>query len=343
MLKGRTAAGLVFAAAVAGVAAAAALTANNLLFLILAAMLAAVMVSNFVSRLSLAGLELDFRLPEHVSARRKFPARIMVRNAKRWMPSFSVRLTGIGDSVFPAVYFPVLPGGATLEQPLEIEFSRRGIHREHGFQFSTAFPFGFIERRARAALLREILVYPCMNPQPELDDLISNLSGEVAAHYRGTGHDFYRIRPYETFESARHVDWKATAHTGALQVREFAREMEPLVEILLDTDVPASAKDWFERALESCAYLAWHLSLREARVRFCSQEMTTTVPATGDVYRILKYLALVSPNSAGEAPGPAETGSFHIVFTARPERYAETGWSGARFVFPEVRPRAPVP
>ena len=39
---------------------------------------------------------------------------------------------------------------------------------------------------------------------------------------RGRGHDFYRIRPYETLESARHVDWKATAHTRDLQVREYA-------------------------------------------------------------------------------------------------------------------------
>ena len=337
-----TAVGLVVAAALVGVAAAAVLTANNLLFLVLAAMLATLMVSNLISRLSLAGLELDFRLPEHVSARRKFPARILARNTKRWMPSFSVRLEGIGDSIFSALYFPVLPGGATLEQTLEIEFSRRGIHREDGFQFSTAFPFGFLERRAQVALRREILVYPCMNPQPGFDELMSALSGEVAVHYRGSGHDFYRIRPYEFYESARHVDWKATAHTGALQVREFARDQEPLVEILLDIDVPEAHKDWFEHALESCAYLVWHLTQREARVRFVSQEMATTVPATGDVYSILKYLALVSPKSAGqEAPGPAEAGSFHIVFTAEAQRYTDTVWSQARFVCPELRPRAP--
>jgi uncharacterized protein (DUF58 family) len=162
MARRTTSGGLLFAGALVGVAVAAAVTANNLLFLILAAMLATLMISNLVGRLSLAGLELDFRMPEHVSARRKFPARILVRNTKRWMPSFSVRLAGIGDSVFSALYFPVIPGGATIEQALDVEFARRGIHREDGFQFSTAFPFGLLERRAQVALQQEILVYPCM-------------------------------------------------------------------------------------------------------------------------------------------------------------------------------------
>jgi uncharacterized protein (DUF58 family) len=340
-LRRTTAGGLLFTAALVAVAVAAAVTGNNLLFLILAAMVSTLMISNLISRLSLAGLELDFRMPEHVSARRKFPARILVRNTKRWMPSFSVRLAGIGDSIFSALYYPVLPGGQTLEQIVDVEFARRGIHREDGFQFSTAFPFGFLERHAQVALRREILVYPCMNPQPGFDELLSAMSGEVTAHYRGRGHDFHRIRPYELFESARHVDWKATAHTGTLQIREFAREQEPLVEILLDLEVPDQHQGWFEHALECCAYLTWHLTLREARVRFASQEMATTVPATGDIYSILKYLALVAPRSAGPAPNPVEDGSFHVVFTADARKYEQTGWSRAHFVAPETAPEWP--
>ncbi|MFB3776440.1 MAG: DUF58 domain-containing protein [Bryobacteraceae bacterium] len=334
-LSRTTAGGVLFAAAMVLVAIGAVLTGNNLLFLLVAAMVSTLMVSNLISRLSLAGLELDFRMPEHVSARRKFPARILVRNSKRWMPSFSIRLAGIGDSVFSSLYFPVLPGGKELSQTVEVEFRRRGVHREDGFQFSTAFPFGFLERRAQVSLRREILVYPCMNPRPDLDDLVSVMSGEAAAHYRGRGHDFYRIRPYELFESSRHVDWKATARTGALQVREFAREQEPLVEILFDIDAPAGRQAWFEHAVDCCAYLVWHLTLREARVRFLTQEMATTVPATGDVYTVLKYLALVSPGSQHPPPGPSEEHSFHVVITADPRRYAETAWSLAHFVSPE--------
>jgi len=324
-----------FIGALLAVTVAATVTGDNLLFLLAASMLATLMISNLIAHLSLAGLELDLRLPEHISARRKFPARIEVRNTKRWMPSFSVRLAGIGESVFRPIYFPVLAGRASLSHGLEIEFSRRGLHREDGFEFTTCFPFGFFERSAQVSLRQEILVYPCMNPQPVVEDLLFRLSGEMEAHYRGRGHDFYRIRPYELFESVRHVDWKATAHTGELQVREFAREEEPLVEILLDLDVPASEADWFERAVELCAYLVWHLAIRESRVRFVTAELAVTAPATGDVYRILKYLGLVAAKSGAMIPPPAERGSFHIVLTPDSRRFEQTGWSEARFITPE--------
>jgi uncharacterized protein (DUF58 family) len=338
-LRKTTAGGLLFAALLLSVAVAAAVSANNLLFLILAAMLSTLMVSNFVSRLSLAGLELDFRLPEHVSARRAFQAHVLVRNTKRWMPSFSVRLAGIGGSVFSSkLYFPALPGGATLDEPVDVEFARRGIYREEGFEFRTAFPFGFLERRARVSLRREILVYPCLDSQPGFEDLLAAIGGEVSAHYRGRGHDFYRIRPYDALESARHVDWKATAHTGTLQVREFEREEEPLVEILFDLDAPETHREWFERAIDCSAFLAWHLAQRETRVRFISQDFATTAPATGDIHGILKYLALAAPRQIGDLPTPIEESSFHLVFTASPERFRHRTWDQARFVTPETLP-----
>jgi hypothetical protein len=199
-----------------------------------------------------------------------------------------------------------------------VEFARRGIHREEGFEFRTAFPFGFLERRARVGLRREILVYPCLDPQPGFEDLLAALSGEVSAHYRGRGHDFYRIRPYDALESARHLDWKATAHTGTLQVREFEREEEPLVEILFDLDVPEAHREWF------------------ARVRFASQDFAATAPATGDIHGILRYLALASPRQIGDLPTPVEENSFHLIFTASPERFQHQTWDQARFVTPET-------
>jgi uncharacterized protein (DUF58 family) len=144
------------------VAAAAVASANNLLFLILAAMLSTLLISGLVSRLCLAGLALDFIIPEHVCAGRTVAARLYVRNDKSWMPSFSIRVLGVEDrNVSPllsAVYFPVIPGGATLEETIEIRFGRRGAYRQNSFAFSTRFPFGFVEKTTRVTLLREVIV-----------------------------------------------------------------------------------------------------------------------------------------------------------------------------------------
>jgi hypothetical protein len=80
--------GLLFTLTCVLVSLAAFVSANNLLFLILALLLATWMVSGFIGRLSLAGLELDFLLPEHLCARRKLIGRLVIGNSKRWMPSF---------------------------------------------------------------------------------------------------------------------------------------------------------------------------------------------------------------------------------------------------------------
>src|SRR5216684_6119019 len=91
--------GFLFTMAVALVGAAAAASANNLLFLVVATMLSVLLISGLVSRLGLAGLELDFALPEHVSAGRPVASTLAVRNIKLWMPSFSVHVAGAaGDS-----------------------------------------------------------------------------------------------------------------------------------------------------------------------------------------------------------------------------------------------------
>jgi uncharacterized protein (DUF58 family) len=322
-----TRAGLAYTLTLAVIGLAAFLSANNLLFLILAAMLSTLLVSGFISKLGLAGLELDLVLPEHISARRKVRAGIRLRNLKHWIPSFSIHLAGAAESGFDSIlYFPVIPGGARLEESVELYFARRGAQRERGFQFSTRFPFGFAERREMITARHDVVVYPCLDPQPGFEALLASVSGEIEALQRGRGHDFYRIRPYEALESARHVDWKATAHTGNLQVREFAREQDHRVLIYFDLDSPVECEAWFESAVDCSAFLAFRIAETGARVRFQTQEFDVTLPEEGDVYTILKYLALVTPRRGKPAAAPDDPNSFHIVFSANQERMSALGW-----------------
>jgi uncharacterized protein (DUF58 family) len=266
-------------------------------------------------------------LPEHISARRKVRAGIRLKNLKPWIPSFSIHLAGAAESGFDSIlYFPVIPGGAVLEESVELYFAKRGAQRERSFQFSTRFPFGFSERRELVTARHDILVYPCLDPQPGFEALLASVSGEMEALQRGRGHDFYRIRPYEALESARHVDWKATAHTGDLQVREFAREQDHRVVIYFDLDLPADSEAWFESAVDCSAFLAFRLAERGAFVRFRTQQFDVTLPDEGDIYTILKYLALVVPMRGRPPAAPDDPTSFQIVFSANPERMAALGW-----------------
>src|SRR3954464_6730488 len=291
--------GVLFTGAILAVGLGAIVSANNLLFLIVATMLATLLISGLVSRLCLAGLELDFIVPEHVPAGRPVPAKLYVRNNKWLMPSFSIRVEAIRDPASPTlrsgVYFPLVAANATVDETVEARFPRRGAYRQNSFAFSTSFPFGFLEKNARVTLSKAMIVYPPVDPQPGFDDLLAGIAGEIETHYRGLGRDFYRIRPYDAFESARHVDWKASAHVGNLQVREFAREEEQTVEMFLDRDVPAELEEWFEHSIDCCAFLAWSLSNHGASIHFRSNGFEFRQPEDGDIFAILRYLALVYP------------------------------------------------
>src|SRR5580693_762049 len=334
--------GVLFTAAIMVVGAAAVFSGNNLLFLIVAAMMATLLVSGFVSRLCLAALELDFLVPEHVAASRTVPARLFVRNQKWLMPSFSIRVEGIREPASPTlksgVYFPLIAAGATIEETVEVRFPRRGPYRRNSFAFSTSFPFGFLEKSARVTLQRETVVYPSIEPQPGFEELLAGIAGEIETHYRGLGNDFYRIRAYEAFESARHVDWKASAHAGSLQVREFAREQEQVVEVFLDRGAPPELDAWFEHAVDCCAFLAWSLSSQGASIHFRSNGYELRQPEEGDIYTILKYLALVYPQKASGTEAPLDDTSYKIVFTPSPRQFSEAGWMDARLLYPDVLP-----
>jgi uncharacterized protein (DUF58 family) len=319
-------------------------SANNLLFLLLAALLSTMLMSGFVSRLSLSGLEVKLMLPDHVFARRKLPAAIQLRNAKSWMPSFSIHLSSTAPGETPMqIYFPIVPGGATLETMTNVQFQRRGIHGDSEYQFTTRFPFGFTERRLQVELRREVLVYPAIDPQPGFDDLLFAVEGEMEARLRGRGSDFYRIRPYQSTESSRHVDWKATAHTGELQVREFAREEDLLVEIFLDLQVPFSETAWLDQAVDCCAYLCWNLARKNGRLRLVSQTADIRFPITGDVYTMLKHLALAEPARVRTPVHPNESSSLQVVFSLNPKNLEEGGWRAVRVVGRDAFPHSSDP
>lgn len=182
----------------------------------------------------------------------------------------------------------------------------------------------------QVTMQRDVIVYPALEAKAGFDELLAEVQGEAETLSRGRGHDFYRIRPYQPMESARHVDWRATAHTGEMQVREFAREVEPMVTLALDLEAEEEA--WFEEAVECCAYLAWRLSAQGARVRMRTQDFDLLTPVEGDVYGILRYLAVAERRRKAEPLAGEAEESARVLFTARRMDAAEAGWAGARVV-----------
>jgi len=68
-------------------------TGNNLLFIVLAAMLAAIVVSGLASAAVLRSLELDVLMPRNAFAGRAVAVRVRITNPRLWFPAFSVKVT----------------------------------------------------------------------------------------------------------------------------------------------------------------------------------------------------------------------------------------------------------
>ena len=73
-----------------------------------------------------------------------------------------------------------------------------------------------------------------------------------------------------------------------------------------------------------------------AGIRFRSQQFDLRVPEEGDVYTILKYLALVFPQIGKIPENPADEGSFQIVLTGAPDRFRDSGWTPAHLLGPDT-------
>jgi uncharacterized protein (DUF58 family) len=337
-----TRAGLVYILISVVIGIAAINTGNNLLYVVVAALLSAILVSGIASALVLRSLTFDIHLPEHVFAGRPMLARLILRNASSWLPSFSVRVvpakrkskSNYKDSWrweahtfgFPrnrapqqqwvrlpdrrlrrvreeqekpileeSVYFPFLAPEQELRAHLEISFPIRGRYCEKTFGLATRFPFSFLMKTRRINLAREVIVYPVVEPAEQFLEVLPMVTGEFETFVSGRGHDLYLIREYMPHDSARHVDWKATARTGSLKVREFSREDERKLRIVFDNPAPGVLEPvFYERAVRLAASLGWHFHHEDVEVSFVAPGLEPTE----DVFSFLRYLALVEPQEA---------------------------------------------
>lgn len=309
-------------------------TGNNLLFLVFSLLCSTLFVGWVHAGTSLRDLTVSARFPDHIFAAEAAPVIVTLRNTKRLLPSFSilVEARGPANEVDPKrrrrhlkrllAYFSYVPHSAAAEQRVEQLFPTRGHVLIDGFELSTRFPFGFFRRRRRLRARNvDIIVYP----QPEVisDELhlLPMYAGRMPAMRRGAGHDLFSMRDYQPQDDLRHIDWKATARSRRLTVREFTSEDERRITIVLDTRLSHGAgselPQRFERGVVQAASLIKHFIEERAEVRLVlGDDVGPFGSGTEQLYRCLRRLALVT---ASEREGP---GLENISWNAVEHDYA---------------------
>jgi len=109
-------------------------TGNNLLFLVLASLLAGILVSGVVSRVVLTGIELELELPDHVFARQPVLASLTLENLKLTLPSFSLTVHGEADTNVPVGQAGLLHRAMLAAGKSSTLYTYPGAH--HLFNFS---------------------------------------------------------------------------------------------------------------------------------------------------------------------------------------------------------------
>jgi uncharacterized protein (DUF58 family) len=333
-------------------------TGNNLLFLILASLIAVILMSGILSSITLSGIEMRLELPEHIFAAQPLRAMVELENQKLTLPSFSLRVEAAKIKGAPAaamldtpVYFPYLPKRERVQQSVPMIFPRRGVYRQEAFRIVTRFPFGFLQKSRHVNLKTEALVYPSVGPSEEYLEILPGIQGALESLAKGRGQDLYALRDYVPTDSARHVHWKASARYGSLMVREFAREDDCRILLVLDPHLPvnkaagpqpeASAlNERFERAVTICASLAWHFYENKSLLQFRGASMETPLaPAEDIIFAVLRYLALErplppDPRQSLMADLAASPDLFKIIVTSQPRGSIPAAvWSSSYVVF----------
>ncbi len=214
-----------------------------------------------------------------VSARAGKPsASIRLRNLKRLTPSFSIELSGRGDAdntpsiLKNPVYFPLVPGHTTIEAAVQVVFpyprpsSRKSVRNLD--QVPVRFP---AQKHDRRPAPRDYRVPGARTPRGRGDPARLGFGRDGIARPRRRT----RLLPHPSLrgpgQRARHVDWKSSAHTGGLQVREFTRDQQRIVEVFFDRRIVPGQQPRFEELVENCAFFVWQLADRDARLWVRSQ------------------------------------------------------------------------
>jgi len=224
-------------------------------------------LSALLAWLGLRGLAARRRHPHEVMAGQPFEVRVAIENRT---PALSSMFFTVEDALqreheanprSTAVLSLVPAEEAVVTYRARVE--RRGEYRLSDVKLSSRFPFGAWEKRATLKAATTLLVLP--RPGRLRHDVVREepaVSAEHPVPVRGGIGEFHGVREFQWGDNPRHVHWATSARKGGTWVREYEREIDRRLLIVLD----AAPHPAFERAVTMCATLADHYLARPYRV-----------------------------------------------------------------------------
>jgi len=253
-----TRAGLVYVVVLILVTMAAFNTQNNMLYLVLGMMLAALVASFTISEWAIAKLHVTREAPEMVEAGRFFSVTYKIRNDKAVLPSIAARVIDplAGAEVMAAAAW-IGPGKEETARGVGV-ITRRGRVRFKGLRISTSAPFGWFRKEKQTTLAGEIIALPRSDFGEVHRETIATLGDQRPVFKKGRGDELFGFREYQRGDPIREIHWKTSARVGGLMVREREAEEERRlrIELMVDPARPKEDDPGRERAVLDAAALA---------------------------------------------------------------------------------------
>lgn len=303
-------------------------TGNNLLYLLMGALLGTITLSGWLSEQALRDLLITRAVPRAATAGEPLRLRYAVTNAKRRLPSHGLELLerfspdddGADQvDVVPAFVAALEPGAVTQASAVATA-RRRGVYALDGLILATSFPFGLFAKERDIALPGRLVVWP-RTDRPVREPRLGGRHGRrlragasaAAGVQRG---DYRGLREYRPGDDPRDVHWRSTARRSELIVREYDRDTADEYWIVLDTVSPDDAAG--EVAVEAAAALMVRAAAHGDRFGLAAGA-ARMLPgaAAGRVEAGLDVLAAVHMARIGPAPRAPAPAAQCILVSAR--------------------------
>jgi uncharacterized protein (DUF58 family) len=252
---------------------------NNLLYLVVASLLAAIALSGLLGHHNLRRVGLRLTAPDEAWAGRPVSVRAELVNRRRRLPAF---LLALGEQPgAPADTVLEIPPGERAEVLLTVTFPTRGVQPWPVHAVTSEFPFGLIRRGGLVRPPGHCLVYPSPLAVPwEIAEGAEREGDLMSRRGPGVGGDYRGLRDYAPGDTLSRIQWSSWLRLRRLQTKEFESEGAPPAVYRFE-DMPGTGTE------ERLRQLAWlvRAGLRRGRSVGLALPGQALPPGTGAVHR----------------------------------------------------------
>ncbi|MCP3987741.1 MAG: DUF58 domain-containing protein [Actinomycetia bacterium] len=275
------------------------------------------------------------------------PARVdlvLHNRGRRGTPVISAH-DSVQDARGAALMLAPIRSGGEARIAYRLPTHRRGVIKVGPLDLTLGDPLGLTQARLRAAEVTNLMVHPKLI---ELKPLLAIAGHDPTAEQQprrtlaNSGDEFFALRPYVVGDELKRVNWRATARSDELVVRQEERPKTGRVTVILDRRRENYDDAGFERAV-SAALSALHSAFRGGdALRFLTSATAssdTEIRSRSDLDAVDEQLALIDSTESASIVGCLEEqtrvgrGGTLVVVTGQLAKHLDTAVARARRTF----------